>query len=81
MARQLFDKTGLLSRFILRQDRIRIPVWLISLCVITFVVANAFTNLYSSEQSRQAIAETMMNPAMTAMVGQGYGLDNYTTGR
>ena len=33
-----------------------------------------------TEQERQAIAETMMNPAMTAMVGQGYGLDNYTIG-
>ena len=31
-------------------------------------------------KERQAIAETMMNPAMAAMVGRGYGLDNYTIG-
>ena len=26
------------------------------------------------------MAETMRNPAMAAMVGRGYGLDNYTNG-
>ena len=80
MNKQLYNKTGTLSRFILRRDRIRIPLWLISLSLITFVVANAFTNLYATGQDRQAIAETMNNPAMSAMVGQGYGLDNYTNG-
>ncbi|MBS4210081.1 ABC transporter permease [Bacillus sp. FJAT-50079] len=80
MAKQLYNKTGLLFRFILRRDRIRIPVWLLSLCVVTFAVANAFNNMYSSDQERQAMAETMKNPAMTAMVGKGYGLNHYTTG-
>ncbi|MEK3889141.1 ABC transporter permease [Bacillus sp. FSL K6-3431] len=80
MTKQLYNKTGSLFRFILRRDRIRIPIWLLSLSVVTFAVANAFTDLYSSQQERQTIAETMMNPAMTAMVGKGYGLDNYTNG-
>lgn len=78
--RQRFSKTGTLFRFILRRDRIRLPLWLIGLSLITIVVAMAFEDLYASEAERQAIAETMLNPAMTAMVGQGYGLDNYTTG-
>ncbi|MDQ0255286.1 ABC-2 type transport system permease protein [Evansella vedderi] len=80
MFEQYFMKTGSLARFILRRDRIRIPIWLISIVAITLVVAEAFTNLYASETELQAIAETMLNPAMTAMVGQGYGLDNYTYG-
>ncbi|MBO1915323.1 hypothetical protein J4G37_62155, partial [Microvirga sp. 3-52] len=29
---------------------------------------------------RQSIVETMLNPAMTAMVGPAYGIDNYTIG-
>ena len=33
------------------------------------------------KQDRQAIAETMLNPAMTAMVGPAYGIDNYTIWR
>lgn len=80
MVKSLYENTGRLSRFILRRDRIRMPVWIISLAAITFIVAAAFTDLYPTEQERQAMAETMRNPAMSAMVGQGYGLDNYTEG-
>lgn len=80
MVKPLYHKTVTLAYFILRQDRIRIPVWLISLSAITMIVAVAFTDLYVTEQDRQAMAETMKNPAMTAMVGRDYGLDNYTFG-
>lgn len=78
--KQLFSQTGTLIRFILRRDRMRLLVWIISLSLITFAVAISFTELYETEQERAAIAETMRNPAMSAMVGQGYGLDNYTNG-
>jgi ABC-2 type transport system permease protein len=67
-------------RFIIRRDRVRLLVWIFSLLFVTNVTASAFTDLYQSEQERQAISETMRNPAMTAMVGPGYGLDNYTAG-
>jgi len=80
MSNQLFTKTGALSRFILRKDRLRIPIWLISLAAITFVIAEAFTDLYPTEVAKAGMAETMRNPAMAAMVGRGYGLDNYTSG-
>ncbi|MDM5210679.1 ABC transporter permease [Peribacillus sp. NJ4] len=80
MPMQSYHNTGRLCRLIVRQDRIRIPVWLISLSVLSFMVAMAFTDLYPTGQARQTIAETMRNPAMTAMVGKGYGLDDYTNG-
>jgi len=80
MAKQLHHNTGRLARLILRRDRIHLPIWLSSIAVITIITAPAFTSLYSTEQDRRAIAETMRNPAMTAMVGPGYGLDNYTAG-
>lgn len=80
MWNQLYSKTGTMTRFLLRRDRIRIPIWLITLSFITVITATAFTGLYQTEQERQAIAETMKNPAMTAMVGPGYGLDHYTEG-
>ncbi|UOQ92123.1 ABC transporter permease [Halobacillus shinanisalinarum] len=80
MSRRLYSKSMALSRFIVRQDRVRIPVWLVALSVFTFSVALSFTKLYATKHDREAIAETMVNPAMTAMVGQGYGLDNYTFG-
>ncbi len=80
MAKHLFKNTGRLTRLILKRDRIRIPSWLLSLSVLTFAVAVSFRDLYATQQDRQAIAETMKNPAMTAMVGPGYGLGNYTAG-
>ncbi len=80
MWKQLYNQTGRLSRFIVRRDRIRLSIWLISLTLITILTANSFTGLYQTDQERQAIADTMKNPAMTAMVGPGYGLDNYTVG-
>ena len=80
MVKQLYNRTGKLCRLVLRRDRIRIPVWILSLTVVTIVVAQAFTDLYATDEERQVIAQTMLNPAMTAMVGRGYGLANYTIG-
>ena len=80
MDKHLFDGTGSLVRFILRRDRVRIPLWLLGFTGVSVIIANAFTGLYQGPEERQSIAETMVNPAMTAMVGPGYGLDNYTNG-
>lgn len=80
MTRRLFDGTGTLIRFVLRRDRLRLPIWLVSFAAISAIVALAFVGLYQNAEERQAMAETMRNPAMTAMVGPGYGLDNYTVG-
>ncbi|WP_210468238.1 ABC transporter permease [Sporosarcina sp. 6E9] len=80
MNNHLFTKTGTLSRFILRRDRLRISIWLVGLATFTFLVAQTFTDLYGTEAQRQSIVETMLNPAMTAMVGPAYGIDNYTIG-
>src|SRR5699024_4539444 len=80
MFNELFKNSGILMRFIFRRDRIRTPIWIISLIGITIIVAEAFAGLYTTDAERQGIAETMKNPAMIAMVGPGYGLDNYTIG-
>ena len=80
MWRDLFQNTSLLTCLIWRRDRVRIPVWIISIAIITFIVALAYPSLFKSEVERQLMAETMKNPAMIAMVGPGYGLDNYHTG-
>ncbi|MBM7553126.1 ABC transporter permease [Thalassobacillus pellis] len=80
MIRHLYANTGLLSRLVLRQDRVRLPIWLLALIGATLLVVNAFATLYSSQPKRQSMADTMMNPAMTAMVGPAYGIENYTIG-
>ena len=40
MLKQSFKQTGILVRFIVRQDRVRIPIWIISLLLITFSTSN-----------------------------------------
>ncbi|MCH1626503.1 ABC transporter permease [Ferdinandcohnia quinoae] len=80
MSNQLFSNTGKLSRFIIRRDRLRIPIWLLSLAIFTFVLALAIPGMYPTQQERQIVAETMVNPAITAMMGPAYGIENYTNG-
>ncbi len=79
MANTIFKRTGSLFRFMIRRDRIRIPLWLVGICFFTFVVPLAFDGLYGSQHERDVMAETMENPAMTAMVGPA-DLSNYTLG-
>ncbi|MFC4560045.1 ABC transporter permease [Virgibacillus kekensis] len=79
MAQNVLANTGKLSRFILRLDRLRVPLWLIGLTFFTLIVPPAFESLYATQQDRDTITETMTNPAMTAMLGPG-DLENYTIG-
>lgn len=80
MAKHLYKNTGQLVRSMMKRDRIRLPIWIGSLTLLTFTVALSFSELFPTKQEQQALAETMKNPAMTAMVGPGYGLENYTAG-
>ena len=80
MFRELYTNTGKLAGYILRKDRIRLPVWIISIVVFTFLIASILPDLYATGADRQIMAETMKNPAITVMLGPGYGLDNYTDG-
>lgn len=79
MNRNRFANTGMLSRFILRLDRIRIPLWIIGLAFFTLMIPPAFESLYATQTDRDALTETMANPAMTAMLGTG-DLAHYTIG-
>lgn len=80
MWQRLYRNTWQYARLILRRDRLRLPIWLVAITLLTLVVVPALSQLVSTEQERQAMAETMSNPAVTAMFGPGYGLDNYTIG-
>lgn len=73
--------TGTLVRFILRRDRIRMPVWILALTLGTVGTASSFPGLYPTAASRQARAALLHdNPAGVAFSGPGYGLDDYTLG-
>lgn len=80
MPKQLFNSTRTLAGLILRRDRIQIPIWIISIVAATVAIAAMFPQLYPAGPERQVIAQIMQNPAMTSMVGPGYGLDDYHIG-
>jgi ABC-2 type transport system permease protein len=71
---------GALLRFDLRRDRIRIPVWLGSLTVVTLWPAAAFPELYKTAAERQTVAGTMNSPAGLAFTGPAHYLTDYTYG-
>ncbi len=69
-----------LTGFIIKRERTTLLLWILCLVGITLAVPIAFGTMYGTEADRAAMAITMANPAMTAMVGPGYGLSNYTIG-
>lgn len=76
MARHL-QGTGSILRLILRQDRFKIIVWLLSLIIITLSVAYAYPEVYKTEEDRMGFVLTMENPAMEAMIGPVYEADTH----
>ncbi|MBO0992841.1 ABC transporter permease [Bacillus sp. SD088] len=75
----IFKNTISLARLMISLDRLRLPMWLLMIAIFTWIVPLAFDDMYATQQERDVMAETMRNPAMTAMVGPG-NLDQYTTG-
>ncbi|GIH73194.1 ABC transporter permease [Sphaerimonospora thailandensis] len=72
--------TGVLLRFDLRRDRVRVPVWLAALTLGTLWVAAAFPQLYPTAAERQAAAATMNSPAGLAFTGPAHYLSDYYYG-
>jgi ABC-2 type transport system permease protein len=75
-----FAGTGTLIRFILRRDRLRLPVWIIGIAGFVLLFASSLPGIYQTEADRQARAELWDNPIANLMRGPGYGLDDYTFG-
>ncbi|WP_026478629.1 ABC transporter permease [Alkaliphilus transvaalensis] len=80
MSKQLYSNTWKYTHLLLRRDRIRVSIWILAIILITLVIAPAYTQLYPTQQDRLMAAETMNNPAIIAMLGPAYGIDNYTYG-
>ncbi|NMB00622.1 MAG: ABC transporter permease [Firmicutes bacterium] len=80
MSRQLFTNTSTLASLIRRRDRIQVPIWIVSIVVISLAIALAFPGLYPPGPERQIIALTLENPAMVSMIGPNYGFHDYHVG-
>lgn len=69
-----------LLRFQLRQDWLKLLMWIAGISLFSIAVGISLPDLFPTAGDRQAIAETLRNPAMTAIVGPSDALDNYTIG-
>lgn len=68
-----------LIRFMARRDRVRAPVWIVSVAGLIVLSAASFPTVYQDDASRLARAALMENPAVT-IIAAPTGLDNYTFG-
>jgi ABC-2 type transport system permease protein len=71
-----FVATAALVRFVLRRDRIRLPVWIGSILVITYASAQAVTSTYDTPTEIASYAHNLGNsPATIAMAGPPVALN------
>lgn len=71
---------GTLLRFMLRRDRLWMPIWVLSLAALTAYFANAIAVVMDGD-SLQAMTVFAKNPVMGLITGPGYGLDHVTVPR
>ena len=72
--------TGSLVALALRRDRVRLPVWVASLGLMTVYAVQALNALYPTAADRQLRATLVSTPAAVMLTGPGYGLADYTLG-
>ncbi len=64
-----YSKSGFLTRFYLRRDRLRILCWLIGLAGLMAGAAAKFDTLYGTDKALATISETLKTPAMISLLG------------
>lgn len=69
--------TRIVSWILFRQNGLWIFIWLFSLIGFSAAAALAYKNIYTSEKDIMGFALTMKNPAMIALLGPGYALEDY----
>ena len=68
--------TGALIRLILRRDRIRISIWVVSIVALVFLTVVGVKSIFPTQASiDQAAAATQHNPGAIAFNGPAQGLD------
>ncbi|SDT71116.1 ABC transporter permease [Jiangella sp. DSM 45060] len=72
--------TATMIRFILRRDRVRLPIWIGAIVLLVVGSLPTFPETYPTQADRQARADLLDNPATVALTGPAYGTDNYTFG-
>lgn len=67
-------------RFIFRKERITSTIWISSIIIISALVASVYSNIFATAEDIFAMANLFEMPAMAAILGPIYGIENITTG-
>ncbi|MCH8563485.1 hypothetical protein LTI14_09720 [Nesterenkonia sp. YGD6] len=70
--------TGVLLRFLLRQDRVRLSLWVVGIGLMSFYVANAVQALVTDEAELAQMAGLFAEPVGRLMTGPAYGMESPT---
>ena len=73
-----FARLGTYLRFICRRERISSVVWIICIAGFAAIFAGIYPGLLPGQAEIVQMAATMSNPAMVAMMGNVYGMENLT---
>lgn len=73
-----FAKLGIYLRFICRRERIISVIWIACVAGFTAMLASLYPDLLPTESEIIQMATSMSNPAMVAMMGNVYGMENLT---
>ncbi|HET6497839.1 MAG TPA: hypothetical protein VFH17_02125 [Coriobacteriia bacterium] len=74
-----FTGTWTMTRLFLRRDRVRMPIWIVSISVLVIASVAAFPGLYVEQGAIDARNALIMgNPFGIALTGPGHGLDEAT---
>ena len=74
-----FHNTGKLFRFALKRERVNSTLWILGLSLFSVGLALGMGKMFD-DAARQALAITLNNPGIVAMMGPVYGAENYTVG-
>jgi ABC-2 type transport system permease protein len=69
-----------MTKFIFKRDKIRLLIWVLTLVLFDMMVLPSMNTMYPDQAARDSFRLVLENPAMIAMFGKGYGLENYTFG-
>jgi ABC-2 type transport system permease protein len=72
--------TGTLIRFILRRDRVRLPVWIVAITLSLMGSVASFADTYPTAADRQKRADVLDTAMAQLFTGPGFGSDHYTYG-
>ncbi len=78
MNKQYYKNAWQMTKFTFKHDKVRILIWLAVLILFDMYCLPYLDTMYPTVEARETFKEMLENPAMIAMFGRGYGLDNYT---